>query len=240
MKKFRTSFLNGYSRKDVDEYVEFLVNELDSLKEETARMLEEQKQKMSELELRITQEQEEKEKLLKKVHDSEEQANQKNIEREEKVRNMEEKLRKYEESCEAVPRVMAMAQTDAEKIVSAAKTNAGQILSDARENAKRMSEEADKEVFALRKKTEEELQARKEIEERNYMAAKYKLKEYLDSLNATQSRLISTYNELGKLVNQMPIRLEDVFSEESMELLENQSAVKKKKIDISISEAGEE
>ena len=95
-------------------------------------------------------------------------------------------------------------------------------------------------TYSLRKKTEEELQARKEIEERNYMAAKYKLKEYLDSLNATQSRLISTYNELGKLVNQMPIRLEDVFSEEPMELLENQSAVKKKKIDISISEAGEE
>ena len=41
-------------------------------------------------------------------------------------------------------------------------------------------------------------------------------------------------------MNQMPIRLEDVFSEEPMELLENQSAVKKKKIDISISEAGEE
>ena len=65
MKKFRTSFLNGYSRKDVDEYVEFLVNELDSLKEETARMLEEQKQKMSELELRITKEKEEKEVLEK-------------------------------------------------------------------------------------------------------------------------------------------------------------------------------
>lgn len=240
MKKFRNSFLNGYHKKDVDEYVEFLVNELDSLKEETARALEEQKQKITALEIQITKEREEKEGLQEKIHFNEDRVNQKNLEQEEKIRDMEGKIKKYEESYEAVPRVLAMAKTDAEKIVLEAKSNAGQIIAEARESAKQMTEEADKEAFALRKKAEGEIQEKRKIEEHNYMVAKHKLQEYLDSLNATQSRLISTYNELGKLVNQMPIRLTDVLSDEPMELLDSPNTMKKSNMDISISEAGEE
>ena len=48
-----------------------------------------------------------------------------------------------------------------------------------------------------------------------------KLTEYLESLNRTQNRLIQVYEEFGRVVGQLPLRIGDVFSEEPFELLEN-------------------
>ena len=240
MKKFRSSIFNGYHKKDVDEYIEFLVGELDSLKEETAQALEQQKQIISELELQLNREKETKGQLESQIQEEERRAAQRNAEMDEKIRSMSEKLKKYEESCEAVPRTLAIAKADAEQMLTDARRNADQILTDAKSNVEQMKVNAQREVSKARKKAEEEIHARQEMERRNYMAAKYKLQKYLDSLNTTQERLISTYNELGQLVSQMPIRLGDVFSDEPMELLKEQTRGNREKTSVSISEVGEE
>lgn len=56
------------------------------------------------------------------------------------------------------------------------------------------------------------------------MLAKYKLMNYLKALNDTQNKLVTTYNELGELVDKLPLRIGDIFSEEPFDLLENESS----------------
>lgn len=93
------------------------------------------------------------------------------------------------------------------------------FMEDARQEASNIVETAQKDAQAYQQNAEAEIAAQKEEQSKNYMVAKYKLMEYIDSVNDAQSRLIGVYNELGSLVNRMPLQLKDVFSESPMELL---------------------
>ena len=93
------------------------------------------------------------------------------------------------------------------------------FMEDARQEASNIVGTAQKDAQAYQQNAEAEIAAQKEEQSKNYMVAKYKLMEYIDSVNDAQSRLIGVYNELGSLVNRMPLQLKDVFSESPMELL---------------------
>ena len=71
-----------------------------------------------------------------------------------------------------------------------------------------------------RKKVEKELKAQEEENGKKFMLAKYRLMEYLEALNRSQSQLIKTYNELGEIVKKMPVQIEDALETQKGDPLE--------------------
>ena len=117
--------------------------------------------------------------------------------------------------------VVSAAKKDADKLVNDARENAQQLTSQAKKDADKLLHDAQADAQMHRDKVEKELKEKREADGKRYMLAKYKLMEYLNSLNRSQSQLIKTYNELGEIVKKMPIRVEDVFSDNPMEFLPN-------------------
>ena len=175
--------------------------EVQNLREELARYREngDSKEKKEKATRRLEDERREKDALLKRIAELEEKVNERNDEKEKEIQEMREQLDKYKSSYDVL-----------ENVVSAAKKDADKLLYDAQADAQ-----------MHRDKVEKELKEKREADGKRYMLAKYKLMEYLNSLNRSQSQLIKTYNELGEIVKKMPIRVEDVFSDDPMELLPN-------------------
>lgn len=205
MKRFKSSFFGGYQREEVDEYVEALLSELEHAKTEAALT---NIQESNELKAQLEREQKEKASLQNRLAELESRVKDENSQKEMEIQGLREKLNKYESSYDTFANVISAAKKDADKMVEEAKEKADQIKVNAQEEA-----------ALYRDKIEKELQAKREDDRKRYAQAKYRLKEYLDSLNHSQRQLIKTYNELGEIVKRMPVRIEDVFSEKPMELL---------------------
>lgn len=214
MKKFRTAFFKGYQKEEVDEYIEFLVDEMESLKEETNRALEKEHGNLAQLQEKLEKEQKEKEALQEKMEQMQsaqsgfDAKDQELQDKDQKLHQLEEQLKKYEESYKAVSELYSMAKENAEKLVTQAQVDADTITSTAKAEA-----------LVYRKQAEEEIKKKSTEEGKQFMLAKYRLIEYLNSLKQTQSKLIETYNELGALVSKMPIRIDDLYSDDEFELL---------------------
>ena len=100
-----------------------------------------------------------------------------------------------------------------------AKEEAETIRSAANEKAEDIENAAHLEAEKYKRETEAILQKKKETDRRNFEQARLNLANYLDGLNRSQSKLIETYNELGALVKKMPIRIDDIFSDQPFQLL---------------------
>ncbi len=218
MKKFRTVFFKGYQKEEVDGYVEFLTGELEQLKEEIGK-LREQGQSDSGYKEQAEQESARVKELEGKLRALQEEEESRRGELEQKVARYEEQLKEREQSFEAVTRVLAIAEQDAKKMDMTARADAEKIVSDARCKADQILGVAKVSAAEETRRAEQEIRKKHEENEKNYMAAKYRLMEYLNALNRTQSQLIETYNRLGELVGRMPIRLDDILSDEPMEIL---------------------
>lgn len=178
----------------------------------------------------LKKEQREKEALMSRLEELEGKVRSGQDEKDEELQNMKAQLEKYKDSYDAFASVVSGARRDADKLVEEARENAESLLSKAKNDADKLltsaQEDADKitldarvEAKIYRDKVEKELKDKREADGKSYMLAKYRLMEYLNSLNKSQSQLIKTYNELGEIVKKMPIRIEDVFSDDPMELL---------------------
>lgn len=209
MKKFRTAFLNGYNRNAVDEYIEELSQELEREAENSRN---------AELSRR-------------KLEEESEQQKEENAKLTEENEQLKEKLRKYESDYsgfmalmvnmkEEARKIVEEAQTDAEQVLHMAKKDADEITSAARQEAEKITKQAQTEAENYRKDVEEELEKRQKEEERQFDAARSRVAGYLESLNRSQNRLVEVYEEFGRVVEQLPLRLGDVFSEKPFELLE--------------------
>ena len=215
--KFRTSLFNGYKREAVDEYVEDLLQKIEDLETE---IQEGRAAKASNSQL-----QEENERLKEQLRlqteklDTERAADK-------------EKLKKYESEYsgfmslmvsmkEEAKKIVTDAQSDAEEVLRMAKKDADKITSAAREDAEKIREQAKTEADSCRQKVEEELFRKQEEEAEKFETARHKISEYLDSLNRSQNKVIDVYEEFGRIVEQLPLRLGDVFSSEPFELLED-------------------
>jgi len=242
---FANLFKGSQNETKNEEYTQFLLGELENLKKATNEAIEKEQNSKKELQARLDQEQKEKENLQKQIEDYEREKEDflekgKQLEEnEKKFAEMAKKLKDYEDSYAALSGLVAAAKRDAEFTVSKAKDEAKQTTTQAKceaeytvgkakEEAKEIVESAQKEAFAFRKNVETELKAKERENEQKYIVAKYKLREYLDVLNKTQSKLIETYNELGAIVEKMPIRLEDVFAEETPTLFSEHEESKNK------------
>ena len=144
----------------------------------------------------------------------------------------EEKLKRYENDYSSfmdlmvnmksqARQIVTDAQSDAEEILLMAKKDADEITSSAQSEAEKITDRAKLEALDYRQNVEKELKKRKEDESLKFQLARFRISEYLESLNRSQNRLISVYEEFGRLVGQLPLRLGDVFSDEPFELLDD-------------------
>lgn len=119
---------------------------------------------------------------------------------EDEIALLKEKKERCEEEFQAITRVLSDARKSAEKIEEDAKKRAKELLDQAR---------SESEELKARLKT----QIDKDLENKGIrlMAAKYKIEAYRKEINATQQKLYHLYNDMGKMTDSMPQRLEQLW-----------------------------
>lgn len=229
MRSFGMSLFGGYKRDEVDRYIENLLDGLEELKEEqedSVQQLQEeveqlrqqiaqQEQQLQEKEQQLNAGEEERRQLKDQVKQLREQPEE-DPQTAEKVEELQKKVREYEDRYDSVNRVLSLA----EKTVRDAQVEAAGIVTSGKSEVDEYRVQAERDLEKTRKKNEDD-----------FMLAKYKLMNYLKALNDTQNKLVTTYNELGELVEKLPLRIGDILSEEPFDLLENESSVRQQTSD---------
>ena len=233
MGKFRNVFFGGYQKAEVDEYVESLLSELERAKSGEGKEGAQKEKELEEAKANLQREQEEKNQLLKQLSEMKAQLESSQTDKDKELREVKEQLNEYQNkySYDVFADMLSSAKKDADQLInsarenaeqltSTAKENAEQILNEARENADRITMDAQVDARIYRQKVEKELKAQEEENGKKFMLAKYRLMEYLEALNRSQSQLIKTYNELGEIVKKMPVQIEDALETQKGDPLE--------------------
>ena len=121
---------------------------------------------------------------------------------------------------EQARQIVTDAQADAEQVLVMAKKEADGITTTARQNAEEIEKQAQNEAESYRKSVETEVEKKRQEEARKFELARSRVAGYLESLNRSQNKLLEVYEEFGHVVERLPLRIGDVFSEEPFELLE--------------------
>ena len=233
MGKFRNVFFGGYQKAEVDEYVESLLSELERAKSGEGKEGAQKEKELEEAKANLQREQEEKSQLLKLLSEMKAKLESSQTDKDKELREVKEQLNEYQNkySYDVFADMLSSAKKDADQLInsarenaeqltSTAKENAEQILNEARENADRITMDAQVDARIYRQKVEKELKAQEEENGKKFMVAKYRLMEYLEALNRSQSQLIKTYNELGEIVKKMPVQIEDALETQKGDPLE--------------------
>ncbi len=233
MGKFRNVFFGGYQKAEVDEYVESLLYELERAKSGEGKEGAQKEKELEEAKANLQREQEEKKQLLKQLSEMKAKLESSQTDKDKELREVKEQLNEYQNkySYDVFADMLSSAKKDADQLInsarenaeqltSTAKENAEQILNEARENADRITMDAQVDARIYRQKVEKELKAQEEENGKKFMVAKYRLMEYLEALNRSQSQLIKTYNELGEIVKKMPVQIEDALETQKGDPLE--------------------
>ena len=233
MGKFRNVFFGGYQKAEVDEYVESLLYELERAKSGEGKEGAQKEKELEEAKANLQREQEEKNQLLKQLSEMKAKLESSQTDKNKELREVKEQLNEYQNkySYDVFADMLSSAKKDADQLInsarenaeqltSTAKENAEQILNEARENADRITMDAQVDARIYRQKVEKELKAQEEENGKKFMLAKYRLMEYLEALNRSQSQLIKTYNELGEIVKKMPVQMEDALETQKGDPLE--------------------
>lgn len=233
MGKFRNVFFGGYQKAEVDEYVESLLSELERAKSGEGKEGAQKEKELEEAKANLQREQEEKSQLLKQLSKMKAQLESSQTDKDKELQEVKEQLNEYQNkySYDVFADMLSSAKKDADQLInsarenaeqltSTAKENAEQILNEARENADRITMDAQVDARIYRQKVEKELKAQEEENGKKFMVAKYRLMEYLEALNRSQSQLIKTYNELGEIVKKMPVQIEDALETQKGDPLE--------------------
>lgn len=221
--KFRSVFFGGYNKEDVTNYVQAMENSIQSIKsrydneiEELKRQLEEVKRENEGLKtgegvpkyVDVSQESNEEQlreqleeawktiQALQKIENTEE----KHRELEEELIQLKEKKKIYEENFHAISKVLSDARDSAHSIEQEARKKAQDIL--------KQAEKEGQELINQKKR-----QIDKELEDKGIrlMAAKYKIESYREEMNTTQQKFYNLYLDLGKMVDEMPQHLEQLW-----------------------------
>lgn len=173
--------------KKESEEKEKLLQEIAALKAENASLMENKKLLEEEIE-----------EAGKKGAETEE-----GIELEKEIQDLKSKKEKYEEEYQAIVKVLEDARMSAQYIQEEAQKKAEEILAQARKESR--------ELVEIRKR-----QVDKKLEEKGIrlMAAKYKIEAYRKEIYSAQQKLFGLYSEMGKMVEDMPQRLEQLWNEE--------------------------
>ena len=217
MKGFFTSLFGG-NKKESNEYADFLIKELESLKSESEKTIQENKSKIEELQKEMSNDKDKIEQLQKQLKEYKDK-NENLLKNDGDVEALTRRLREYEDSYETFSSLVQNAKKEAEQTILKARQEAEQRIANANLEAEEIKSRAKAKAETFQKEAEAQLDKKMEEQGKEYMLAKYKLMEYLNALNKTQSKLIDTYNEFGELVHKLPLRIEDIFSEKPFELL---------------------
>ena len=233
MGKFRNVFFGGYQKAEADEHVESLLSELERAKSGEGKEGAQKEKELEEAKANLQREQEEKNQLLKQLSEMKAKLESSQTDKNKELREVKEQLNEYQNkySYDVFADMLSSAKKDADQLInsarenaeqltSTAKENAEQILNEARENADRITMDAQVDARIYRQKVEKELKAQEEENGKKFMVAKYRLMEYLEALNRSQSQLIKTYNELGEIVKKMPVQMEDALETQKGDPLE--------------------
>lgn len=285
MNSFRKKLFGGLNSEDVEEYIQNLEHEIESVKvlhqkeknellkkmeeyeeasdekvdpelqqqmEELLKKLEEKEQENSKL--RATCDVLEKEKIREKklreqIVNSEKNAKsqwenkilelkQKNEElkkhiqdqadeikeQQEKLLNQEENNEKEKEDSDSF-----FDYSIVSKIMDDANRNADIILEEAKQQAAEILKEADREAEQSRNEIATKINAQLEEKGIQLMAAKYKLEQYVKSINSLQQEMYGLYDRMNKMVETMPVRIDNYWDGEHYKMIENRWMLAQKK-----------
>lgn len=156
-------------------------------------------------------------------------------ETQERLEQENQQLRKQLESrddlfdYETVTKIMEEVRNNAELIEKEARERASQIIQEARDRA---VEEGERQ----RRNISSRINAQLEEKGIQLMAAKYKIEQYIKSINETQQGLCLLNERMGKMVKDMPVRLDDYWESEESPQLEDKGKAGKKLREISDTE----
>lgn len=237
---FRTALFGGYNKEDVEEYITNLEHEIDAVKvlhqkekNELVRQIKEMKESGPKSEEKLTEEAEGIEKaqeteiteatermsgdMRSPVNEEEyEQLLNESAVMREKIKCAEEEIEKLRKSqgsdyfdYETVSRIMDEARRTAAEIEEEARKKAEKMIKDAREETERQKEIVVKRINA-------------QLEEKGIelIAAKYKIEQYAKELDNAQQGLYSLNMRVKKMVEEMPVRLDDYWQGEHYRSLE--------------------
>lgn len=179
--RLRTAVFGGYRKKDVLEYVDFLLTETESIRSESNRYKEDQ-------ECRIRDLNKELESLKKQL----ETQLQKEQCWEKEYQEMVKKVDMYEHQSSAVLEFLAEAGAKADH-----------ILDEANNKASRMLEEAQNEAQNQRKLAKTVIHKELEVHFSNFTHARTKINDYLITISNLQEGLEKIYVSLNKMAVDM-------------------------------------
>lgn len=216
---FRTSFVGGYNKSDVMEYVKKLEEEVEHLRtvKEKAAVLEKSVSELLENQELSVQQDAQKTVDGKKALDTflpspdwipEDMSK-------EQFKELMEKARKYDESYDAIKKLLLDSRIEAQVILKDAKMKADKIVKDAEEQAIEKSRESE-----LRLLTDAQLKAMKIVQEAEKKAAENQKEvkkllsvEIKDSADQLQEELKAIQASMQMLVDQLPSRMEQRMEE---------------------------
>lgn len=220
---FRTSFVGGYNKSDVMEYVKKLEGELEYLRtvKDKAAALE---KSVSELLEQKSKEKQDSVQADKPGQEGESgQTDTVNLQswlpkdmNEEAFTELKEKAQKYDESYDTIKKLLLDSRIEAQIILKDAEMKANKMVEDARIQAEEQSRESQIRLLA-----DAQLKARKIIQdaekraEENTIEAKKTIAiEIKDSASKLQSEIKAIQASMDVLIEQLPIRLERCMEEQ--------------------------
>ena len=256
---FRTALLGGYNKDDVEEYIGTLERELEAVKvssqkekNELLRKIEERNENTGDekrfLELQRTIEtlRQENEDLYSRLKDAEnfsktdengavmqqEPLEKENIMLQADNEALKARIIKMEEEMENLRKEQSGDFFDYEtvnKIMEEARRNASEIEEKSRVKAEQMIKEAREETEKQKEIIVRKINAQLEEKGIQLLAAKYKMEQYAKDLDNAQQGLYDLNTRVKKMVENMPVRLDDYWEGEYYRSLEVRKTEKPEK-----------
>ena len=223
MGRFGSSFIGGYKKAEVDEYIEVLMDQLEQLKTRVDGMKAPDVGDIQALNSESDALKADKERLEGE-----------NAKLSSEVKELRAKLAEYEGSYESLSGVMSIARKEADELVSRAKEDASGIVDkakneadklvvDAHRSAEKITTDAKVEALYSKKKAEEDINRQFEQKEQGIAMARTRVLEYVKAFNNAHAQIMELQKQLTLLAGRLPIYKEDIFSTEPLQIVEKPS-----------------
>ena len=110
------------------------------------------------------------------------------------------------------------------RIIEEAGRNAEMIQREARQKAEKMMKDAEKDLERQKGLITSRINTQLEEKGIQLMAAKYKIEQYAKEIDSVQQGLYGLFSRMNKMVDGMPVRLDDYWDEDDQKRLETHAA----------------
>ena len=110
------------------------------------------------------------------------------------------------------------------RIIEEAGRNAEMIQREARQKAEKMLKDAEKDLERQKGLITSRINTQLEEKGIQLMAAKYKIEQYAKEIDSVQQGLYGLFARMNKMVDGMPVRLDDYWDEDDQKRLETHAA----------------